>query len=224
MDSDLVIEGIGYLASALIVLSITQKSILRLRLLGLAGGLVFLVYSLAIGAYPIAVVNVIASAIHGWRLRKLIRRKDEVFRILHVRPESKYLLDFLDFYRDDISGYQPEFAYEPRKEQVTAFILRDMVPAGLLIGEPRDDGSFEVSLDFVIPQYRDFKIGTYVYSPGSALLSGLAPHVVWVSASNHDHAKYLRRMGFAECPDVADRWEIHLDRPTDDLAVGAAGS
>ena len=95
MDWNVAIEAVGYLASALIVLSITQKSILRLRLLGFAGGLTFLVYSLAIGAYPIAVVNVIAASIHAWYLRKLIRRKDEVFRVLHVLPESRYLLDFL---------------------------------------------------------------------------------------------------------------------------------
>ena len=213
MDSNLVIEGVGYVASGLIVISITQKSILRLRLLGLAGGLTFLVYSLAIGAYPIAVVNVIASAIHAWYLRKLIRRKDEVFRILHVRPESRYLLDFLDFYDDEIGGrFQPEFAYEPREGQVTAFILRDMVPAGLFIGEPVDDGTFHIDLDFVIPQYRDFKIGRYVYAPGSELLSGVAPtSSVWCEASTKDHAEYLRRMGFVECPDSPGRYEIHLD-------------
>ncbi len=40
--------------------------------LGLAGSLTFLVYSIAIAAYPIAIVNVIAAAIHGWYLRKVI--------------------------------------------------------------------------------------------------------------------------------------------------------
>ena len=35
MDSDVLVEAIGYLASALLVVSITQKSILRLRLIGL---------------------------------------------------------------------------------------------------------------------------------------------------------------------------------------------
>ena len=86
MDSDLLIEVVGYAASALIVISITQKSIFRLRLLGFVGSLVFLAYSIVIAAYPIAVVNVIAASIHAWYLRKLIRRKEEVFRILHVLP------------------------------------------------------------------------------------------------------------------------------------------
>ncbi len=214
MDSNAVIEGVGYVASALIVLSITQKSILRLRFLGLVGALVFLGYSLAIAAYPIAIVNVMAAGVHGWYLRKLIRHKHEVFRILHVLPESRYLLDFLEFHRDEIQGhFQPGFNYEPRADQVTAFILRDMVPAGLLIGEARDDGTFKVHLDFVIPQYRDFRIGSYVYSADSALLTGIAPTCVWAEASTREHAKYLSRMGFTECPDIPGRYEIHLADP-----------
>jgi hypothetical protein len=209
MDSNFAVEAVGYLASALIILSITQTSILKLRLLGLAGSLTFLVYSLAIGAYPIAVVNIVAAAIHIWYLRKLIRRKDEVFRILHVLPGSKYLLDFLDFYGDEILGrFQPDFVYTPTADQVTAFVLRDMVPAGLFIGQPMDDGTFRINLDFVIPPYRDFKIGTYVYSPDSDLFAGPAPTCAWTDASNRDHAKYLERMGFTERPDTPGRYEI----------------
>lgn len=216
MNSDLLIEVVGYAASALIVLSITQKSIFRLRLLGFVGSLVFLAYSIVIAAYPIAVVNVIGASIHGWYLMQLIRRKDEVFRILHVLPESRYLLDFMDFYREEIRDlFKSEFVYQPNDRQVTAFILRDMVPAGLLIGEARDDGTFEVHLDFVIPQYRDFKIGSYVYSADSELLTGIAPTCVWAEASNRDHARYLGRMGFVENADTPGRYEIQLAETAD---------
>ena len=138
MTSDLIVELVGYAASALIIISITQRSILRLRLIGLAGGLTFLVYALIIGAYPIAAVNLAASAIHIWYLRKLISRKEEVFRILHVRPDSLYLAEFLSFYRNEIQGrYQPEFTYEPRAGLITAFVLRDMVPAAVVTDGPQ---------------------------------------------------------------------------------------
>jgi len=211
MDSDLIVELVGFAASGLIILSILQRSILRLRLFGFVGGVTFLIYSLIIEAYPIAVVNVVGASIHAWYLRKLIRRKDEVFRILHVDPDSRYLLDFLDFYRSDIQGhFQPEFDYEPRPGQVTAFILRDMVPAGLFIGEMDDEGSFRVHLDFVIPQYRDFKVGRFVYTDRSGLLADLEPSCVWARASDPTHAKYLRRMGFHEREDLPGRYEIAL--------------
>lgn len=212
MDWNLATEIIGYVASGLIVASITQKSILRLRLFGFIGGCTFLIYSLLIGAYPIAVVNVIGALIHAWYLRKLIRRKDEVFRILHVPSDSEYLRGFLDFYADEIQGrFQPEFVHDPTAtDQVTAFTLRDMVPAGLFIGKPSDNGAFEVKLDFVIPQYRDFKIGRHVYSADSELLADTGTKLVWAEASNADHAKYLRRMGFTECPTAPNRYEIDL--------------
>jgi hypothetical protein len=211
MQWNMAVELFGYLASTLIILSIIQTSILRLRLLGLAGALAFLGYSLAIGAYPIAVVNVVAATIHLWYLRRLIRRKDEVFRLLQVLPDSRYLLDFLDFYDDEIHGrFQPEFEYRPRADQLHTFILRDMVPAGLLIGRPEGDGTFRIDLDFVIPQYRDFKIGRYVYSSDSGLFGGSTPTCVWTRASTPDHAKYLRRMGFSACADDPGRYEIRL--------------
>jgi len=211
MEWNTAVELFGYLASALIIISITQTSILRLRLLGLVGALAFLAYSLAIGAYPIAVVNVVAAGIHLWYLRRLLRHQDEVFRLLHVLPSSVYLLDFLDFYDDEIHGrFQPEFAFHPRADQVRAFILRDMVPAGLFIGQPEGDGTFRVDLDFVIPQYRDFKIGRYVYSPESGLFGGSTPTCVWARASTPEHAEYLRRMGFSARTDDPGRYEIRL--------------
>jgi len=211
MSWSVFIEIVGYLASALILFSIIQKSILRLRVLGLIGAFTFLVYSIAIGAYPIAVLNVIAAAIHLWYLRKLTRHQDEVFRILHVRPESRFLADFLDFYGDEVKvGLQPDFTHQPSKDNICAFILRDMVPAGLLIGRANDNDMLEVELDFAIPQYRDFKIGRFLYSVNSDLLTSYALEGVQAKAASSDHAGYLNRMGFEELADVPGRYEIKI--------------
>jgi hypothetical protein len=211
MSWSVFIEIVGYLASALILFSIIQKSILRLRVLGLIGAFTFLVYSIAIGAYPIAVLNVIAAAIHLWYLRKLTRHQDEVFRILHVRPESRFLADFLDFYGDEVKvGLQPDFTHQPSKDNICAFILRDMVPAGLLIGRANDNDMLEVELDFAIPQYRDFKIGRFLYSVNSDLLTSYALEGVQANAASSDHAGYLNRMGFEELADVPGRYEIKI--------------
>ncbi len=95
--NNILIEVIGYTGSALVILSLLQKSILRLRMIGFVASSTFLIYSIAIEAYPIAVVNVVAASIHLYYLRKLLRRKNEVFTILRMRPESRYLAYFLDF-------------------------------------------------------------------------------------------------------------------------------
>lgn len=189
-------EVIGYVGSALIVISLTRTSLLKFRLFGLAGSMTFLVYSLLIGAYPIAVVNVVIIAIHLWFIRNLLSRDQEFFTILPVRAESRYLHFFLDFHRAEIARYQPEFTYEPTEPQISAFILRDAVPAGLFIGAVHGDGSIEVKLDFAVPAYRDFKAGSFLYSNRSGIFEDPACDTAWTAPGTKEHTAYLERLGF----------------------------
>jgi len=195
MDSAAWYEVIGYLASLAIVVSLSMKSILRLRLVGLIGSVLFLVYSLLIEAYPIAITNVVIISIHAYFLRKLLGRY-ELFEVLTVRPDSFYLLRFIEFHRDEIEQFQPGFVYRPTDDTLALFILRDMVPAGLLIAVPQDDDTVEIRLDYATAQYRDFKLGRFVYSDRSAIVGH--PVCAWSEPWSESHTKYLKRMGFEE--------------------------
>ena len=196
MDADFIIEAIGYLGSALLIVSMTRTSILKLRVFGLVGSLVFLTYSLLIEAYPIAVVNVLIASVHIFFLRQLLSKRIEYFKILEVRPESRYLEYFLDFHAEEIRQFQPTFRYEPASDQVRAFILRDLVPAGLFIGRNCADHSVEVELDFVIRQYRDFRVGEFLYSERSGVFRDPQCTQAWSPVGTTAHNEYLERMGF----------------------------
>ena len=208
-----IIEIVGYIGSALVILSLMQKSILRLRMIGFVASSTFLVYSIAITAYPIAVVNVVAASIHLYYLRKLLRRKSEVFTILRMRPESRYLAYFLDFYKDDISTrYQPDFVYEPGEDTLAVFLLRDMVPAGLLVGRTHGDSSFEILLDYVIPQYRDFKLAQWLYSEESGIFELTNCRCAWTRVTTPEQQEYFGKMGFQpdRTPLVPERYSFKL--------------
>ena len=205
MSADTIYQIIGYVGSALIIVSLTRTSILKLRLFGLAGSSTFFVYSLLIGAYPIAVVNVVIIFVHLFFLRDLLANRDEYFTVLDVRPDSRYLAYFLDFYADEICRFQPDFAYEASGEERAVFILRDLVPAGLFIGRPCEDHSMQVQLDFVIPQYRDFKIADFLYSDRSGVFTDPKCDHAWSYGEAPEHAAYLKRMGFAPGGERADR-------------------
>jgi hypothetical protein len=207
------VEVIGYLGSSLVILSLLQKSILRLRTIGLVASSTFLIYSLAIEAYPIAVVNVVAASIHLYYLRKLVRRKSEVFRILRLRPDGRYLRYFLDFYKDDIATrYQPDFVYEPAPDVMAVFMLRDMVPAGLLVARLHGDSSFEILLDYVIPQYRDFKLANWLYSEESGIVGETNSRVAWARVSTPEQKEYFTRIGFKpdKTPLVPERYSYSI--------------
>jgi hypothetical protein len=211
--NETLVEVVGYLGSALIILSLLQKSILRLRGIGFVASSTFLIYSIAIQAYPIAVVNVVAAGIHLYYLRKLLRRKNEVFTILRMRPESRYLQYFLNFYADDIaSRYQPDFTYTPAPNTLAVFLLRDMVPAGLVVAKVHRDSSFEVLLDYVIPQYRDFKLANWLYSAESGIFTEANCRCAWTRITNPDQEEYFTKVGFKpdRTPEVPNRYAITL--------------
>ncbi len=199
MDSATVFELIGYLGSAFIIASITQRSVFRLRVLGLVGGVVFFVYALLINAYPIAVVNVIASSIHIYYLRELLLRPDEAFSILHVSPDSEYVQYFLDFHAKDIDRFFGGLP-EQTDDLVTVFVLRDLIPAGLYIGRHVED-RLESLMDYAIPQYRDLKIGRYLYAHTHEVFDAEGVTSVVSRTTSIDHAAYLRKMGFVEGDD-----------------------
>jgi len=66
-----VIHLLGFCGSALIILSITMRSVVRLRIIGLAGAATFLAYGLALGTWPIVVTNTVTVSIQLLRLRGL---------------------------------------------------------------------------------------------------------------------------------------------------------
>lgn len=73
-----------------------------------------------------------------------------------------------------------------------------MVPAGVFLGSKYDENTLKVELDFVIPEYRDFKIGGYIYedSKDHFLDKG---YTRLISFSTFDeHIGYLKKMGFEE--------------------------
>lgn len=190
-----VVELIGYVGSTLIVLSVTRTSILKLRLLGLAGSTGFILYGLLITKWPIVLTNVIISGVHLYFLNQFRSKKREYFRLLEVDPDSRYLLDFLQFYRADIARFQPGFGYRPAGDQLRVFILRDMVPAGLLIGSLTPSGVLHIDLDFVIPRYRDLQVGDFVFRR-SHVFDGRGIERLETDPGNADHEAYLERMGF----------------------------
>lgn len=195
-------ELIGYAGSGFIILSLLQKSIVKLRVFGLAGSFTFLVYSIAISAYPIAVVNVIVAGIHIWFLRKLLSKKIEIFTTLEVAKDSQYLLRFLEFHEAEIEGLEHGFRYEPKDNQVRAFILRDLVPAGLFIGRFCEDDTIEVELDYVIPQYRDMQVARFLYSPRSDIFRVERGRSIWSRPGSQVHNDYFSKLGFR--PGTAD--------------------
>ena len=99
-------ELIGYLASALIVVSLAMTSVVRLRVISFVGSVVFVVYGALIGAWPVIVSNGIIALINVWYLRRELGPRQDL-GMVEVHHEDPYLTDFLRTHLDDIHRSQP---------------------------------------------------------------------------------------------------------------------
>ncbi len=189
-------EAFGYFASGLVVLSLTMRSLLKLRVLNLIGAGTMACYGLLIEAYPVLFLNVLIVGIDVYYLHEMLSQK-HFCEILEVRQNSKYLAYFLGFYEEEIHKFLPQFAFEGSESQRVLFVLRNLVPAGVFITHKQGADTLLVKLDFVIPGYRDLKIGRFVFKQQREVFRKDGIRRILSDSGTPKHEAYLRKMGFA---------------------------
>ena len=194
MEISFVFELIGYAGSVLVAISLMMKSLLKLRIINLIGALFFTVYGVLIGAVPVALLNSLIVGVNIYYLLQMWNQKD-YFKLMEVKYNSPYLKNFIDFYNKEIIEFFPSYLFKPQEDQLAVFVLRNMVPAGLLIVRPKGDQA-DVFLDFVIPGYRDFRAGKFLFEESADYFQSQGIKRLVSEPGNPRHESYLQRMGF----------------------------
>lgn len=186
-------ELIGYLASALVVTSLAMTSVVRLRMISLAGSVTFTTYGFLIGSVPIIITNASIACLNIWFLsRELGGRRD--LGAVFVPPDSPFLADFLANHARDIQVFQPE--HDPTHAPDVAIVLtRDGLPAGVVLGDLAD-GCLDITLDYVLRAYRDSRLGHWLFGDGARVLRAEGIERVTTPGGNETHRNYLARIGF----------------------------
>lgn len=68
------IELLGYLAMTLIGVSFLMKDIFKLRIVSFIGAVLFVIYGLVIGAFPVMLLNIFISVVNAYYIFKLLQR------------------------------------------------------------------------------------------------------------------------------------------------------
>jgi len=197
-------EIVGYAASALVVLSLTMRSVVRLRAISLVGSIAFVVYGLLIESVPIILTNASIACINIWFLRAELGLRRDLGAVL-IASDAPFLVDFVDFHLADIHRFQPTFEM-PTGDVVCILLTRDGLPAGALIGT-RDADELDVVLDYVLRPYRDSRLGTWLFGPGASVFRSAGIRRLTSHPGDDVHRSYLDRMGFRP---NGDEYELDL--------------
>ena len=191
------LDWFGYFASLVVLISLLSSSILRLRWINLVGAALFATYGFLIGSIPTAIMNLGIVLINIYYLFKFYSSK-EYFQILEITPESNFFKSFMAFHKEDIKKFFTQDEFKVSDKTVGFYVLRNMVPASVFVGEPLSSTRLRIDLDFAVAEYRDFKIGQYIYEKHTEFFLSHGYNELVAISTTDEHSKYLEKMGFVK--------------------------
>ncbi|MBO3737781.1 hypothetical protein [Actinoplanes flavus] len=161
------LDVIGWAGSALLVWSLLQSRLLRLRALNLLGCLVLLGFNAAIGVWPMVGLNVVLAVINLWYLWRMLatRHDDKAYQVVEVRTGDDLLAHILRTHHDDIVRFNPDLTLDglTRRDAAAFLILNADEVAGVVVFHAAGNGVAQVELDYVTERYRDLTPGEFVF-------------------------------------------------------------
>ena len=195
MHFDWLKEGIGYAASLIILVSLLTTNVFRLRLINGIGSLLFGGYGWLIGSWPVCIINLVIAGIDGWYLLQTLRIRAFFDLAPAESVGTEYLKRFFLFHERELMKYAPGLTLENLQEACTCLIFRNLLPVGLF--SYRQNGpEAEIAIDFMIPEYRDFKAGQYLYRTKRMFFKEQGIKRFHAVARHPSHPKYYLRNGF----------------------------
>jgi hypothetical protein len=190
------LDALGWAGSALLVFSLLQARVLRLRVLNLIACVMLVVFNAFLGIWPMVAMNVVLAAINLWFIRALLtsRHDDRTYEVLEVGSNDEYLRHVLRVHGSDILRHQPDFVWDGAAPDNRAYLVqKGDETVGVVLLHDAGDGVAQILLDYVTPRFRDFSPGEFVWRK-SDLLRG--DGFSKVTTPPNMVAPYYDRLGF----------------------------
>ncbi|MEO3772478.1 hypothetical protein [Micromonospora sp. B9E7] len=160
------LDLVGWAGSAVLVWSLLQSRVLRLRALNLVGCVVLIGYNAAIEVWPMVGLNIVLAVINIWYLRGMLatRHDEKTYQVVEVGVGDQFLAHTLRVHAADITRFNPGFHWDPDAAGRSAFLVvtADEV-VGVVLSHAEARGVAQIDLDYVTPKFRDFTPGEFVY-------------------------------------------------------------
>ena len=201
MDTATIYAIIGYVGSALVLVSFLMASVVKLRVVNCIGSFIFAVYALLIHSYPTMIMNICLVLINLYYLWKL-RNSEPNYRLVALEPNGGFVDHFLQEHREDISKCFPGRNWDDQELDRAFLVCHGDVAAGLLLGR-ESEGVLDIALDYSTPAYRDSSEGRYLVEH----LAGEGLRLLHYERAEEGHLPYLKRLGYQP---KGSAWEREL--------------
>jgi hypothetical protein len=159
------VDALGWFGSALLVYSLLQARILRLRVLNTVACVILIVFNALIGVWPMVAMNIVLAAINLFFIARMLRERgdERAYTVLAVREDDAYLTHFLGVHRADIDAFFADFGRGRPTGRSSYLVQHGDETAGVIVVRDEGAGVAQVELDYVTPRFRDFSPGEFVF-------------------------------------------------------------
>lgn len=160
------LDVLGWAGSGLLVFSVMQARILRLRALNLIACVILVIFNGLLEIWSMVAMNVALAAINLYFLVKLLRERhdEKAFEVLEVSPTDDYLRHVLRIHGGDILRFQPDFVWDGAAPGHRSYlVLHGDETVGVVLLRDEGNGTAQIILDYVTKRYRDFSPGEFVW-------------------------------------------------------------
>ena len=164
----MLLEAIGWFGSALLVVSLLQTRVMRFRALNAAASAVLIGYNAAIQVWPMVGLNTVLVGINLWIVFGLLRRRHDAraYDVVPVGVREPILAHVLERHAADIALYDATSGTALESAEHAFVVTSGDDVVGVILSRAGDAPATEqVVLDYVLPPYRDFTPGEFVYRP-----------------------------------------------------------
>lgn len=211
IDPQFAKELVGYAASLVILVSLVTTNVMRLRILNGAGSILFGLYGLLIGAIPVCVINWIIAGIDAWFLAKTLAATAYFDLAPADSVGPAFLRRFFLYYERDIQHFTPGLSLDGLTADgtVACVLFRNLLPVGLFAFR-QDGDKARVIADYMVPEYRDFKAGRFLYRTKRLDFKERGIRRFAAVATAPQQVRYLRKNGFLREEPGGDRFLLEL--------------
>ena len=192
------LEFVGYLGSALVIVSMLMTSIVKLRIVNTVGSVIFCAYAFCIRSYPTAAMQICLIIINVVNLFRL-KNPRKNYSAVSLSKDDKYLSYFISEYASDIKKFFPEFSV-PSGDDSVLMLTCSALPVGIVVfteneNAPEGEGrTLELKIDYTTPQYRDCSAGKFLLE----YLKKEGVSHLKTKTDNSEHKKYLKKLGYTQ--------------------------
>ncbi len=192
MDTQTIIEAVGYIGSFLVLISFLMSSVVKLRIVNSVGSVIFTIYAFIIHSYPTAIMNVCLVAINIYYLVKLSNTSIE-YDFVKIQKGDSFISYVIECFGDDIKKCFPGINLDFSESNVEYAICHKGSPVALFIGK-KNGNEIDIDLDYSMPEFRDFSIGKFLQSK----LPDEGVSKLIYRGSDKNHKAYLAKTGFVK--------------------------